>query len=132
MKKFLTIIINGIDLSDLILIFLSFNIRTFMMVLFQLNTGMGKKKLLCKQNLWLVLLIFNITCLKNKFWNCLSFTKSLDLIQIIKPLYYYKWTSPSERVQIPTLTRNVSSIALNYHNLRKFGFLTVEREHSIK
>ena len=59
------LIINGIDLSDLILIFLSFKIRTLIIGPVEAETILGCEKekiiMLIKQNLWVVFKNFSIT-----------------------------------------------------------------------
>ena len=59
------LIVNGIHLSALILIFLSFKIKTFMMGSLEAETVRfwGKQKIimLIKQKIWVVLVIFDIT-----------------------------------------------------------------------
>ena len=58
-------IVNGIDLSDLILIFLSFKIKTLMIGSDEADTvrfwEKQKINILIKQNLWVIFMIFNIT-----------------------------------------------------------------------
>ena len=58
-------IVNGIDLSDLILIFLSFKIKTLMVGSFEADKvrfwEKQKINILIKQKLWVVFMIFNIT-----------------------------------------------------------------------
>jgi len=59
------LIVNGIDLSDLILIFLSFKIKTLMVGSVEADKvrfwEKQKINILIKQKLWVVFMIFSIT-----------------------------------------------------------------------
>ena len=78
--------VKGIDLSDLILKLLLFDIKTLIIGSLDAKTVSFQKtqinKVLIRQNLLYFFLNLSITLFKNKCLICLSLTKSLNLIQI--------------------------------------------------